>query len=100
MRSDFIREHQLDAMRIAGKKVGAGRGHGIDVVNPFTSKSIGSVPKATLEEVRSAFALKPKKYTSSKANAGNCSSTPRVLRLKIAQTSKQIVSKANGCCGM
>jgi len=56
MRSDFIRDLRLDAMRIAGERVGAGRERAIDVFNPFTNEKIGSVPKATLEEVRSAFA--------------------------------------------
>ena len=46
-------------MRIAGEKVGAGRSgeRAIDVFNPYTLKRIGSVPKATVEEVRQAFAI-------------------------------------------
>src|SRR4051812_17216733 len=55
MRSDFIRDHHLDAMRIAGERVGAGRERCIDVFNPFTNAKLGSVPKATLEEVKQAF---------------------------------------------
>lgn len=57
MRSEFIRDHALDQMRIAGRKVGAGRGgdRAIQVFNPFTEACIGTVPKATLEEVRDAF---------------------------------------------
>jgi putative phosphonoacetaldehyde dehydrogenase len=51
----FIRDHHLDAMRIAGRQVGAGRDRAIEVFNPFTAERIGSVPKATLEEVREAF---------------------------------------------
>ena len=51
----FIRDHHLDAMRIAGIQVGAGRKGGIEVFNPFTAECIGTVPKATLEEVRQAF---------------------------------------------
>ncbi|RYY96677.1 MAG: phosphonoacetaldehyde dehydrogenase, partial [Comamonadaceae bacterium] len=53
--ASFIRDHQLDAMRIAGRKVGAGRDRAIGVINPFTGERIGAVPKATLEEVREAF---------------------------------------------
>ncbi|MES3001278.1 MAG: phosphonoacetaldehyde dehydrogenase [Pseudomonadota bacterium] len=53
--AQFIRDHQLGAMRIGGAKVGAGRERAIDVFNPFTSERIGTVPKATLEEVRQAF---------------------------------------------
>jgi len=53
----FIRDHHLDVMRIAGRQVGAGRDgeRAIQVSNPFTGATIGSVPKATLEEVRGAF---------------------------------------------
>ena len=54
--SDFIRDHHLDAMRIAGERVGAGRERGIAVFNPFTNEKLGSVPKATLDEVKQAFA--------------------------------------------
>jgi putative phosphonoacetaldehyde dehydrogenase len=52
----FIRDNELDAMRLAGRKVGAGRDRRIEVTNPYTGAVIGSVPKATLEEVKEAFA--------------------------------------------
>ena len=52
----FIEDHGLNAMRIAGRKVGAGRERCIDVFNPYTGERIGGVPKATLDEVREAFA--------------------------------------------
>jgi putative phosphonoacetaldehyde dehydrogenase len=53
----FILDHQLDAMRLAGHKVGAGRSaeRSIAVFNPYTEQQIGRVPKATLEEVRETF---------------------------------------------
>ena len=56
--SAYIRDHHLNAMRIAGRKVGADRTgeRVIPVFNPFTDKQIGSVPKATLEEVKETFA--------------------------------------------
>jgi len=46
-------------MRLAGEKVGMDRGGDrcIRVHNPFTNEHIGSVPKATLAEVRQAFAV-------------------------------------------
>jgi putative phosphonoacetaldehyde dehydrogenase len=48
-----------EAMRIAGEKIGAGRGRErtIEVFNPYTRERVGSVPKATLDEVRRAFAI-------------------------------------------
>jgi putative phosphonoacetaldehyde dehydrogenase len=53
----YITDHQLDAMRLAGRKVGAGRSaeRSIAVFNPYTEQQIGSVPKATLDEVRDTF---------------------------------------------
>ena len=51
----FIRDHQLDAMRLAGRKVGAGRDRCIEVFNPYSEELLGTIPKATLEEVRRAY---------------------------------------------
>lgn len=61
MRSDmaaYIKDHHLNSMRLAGQKVGAGRSgeRAIEVFNPYTGQLVGTVPKATLEEVRSTFA--------------------------------------------
>ena len=48
-----------EQMRIAGEKVGGERSgeRTIEVFNPYTNQRIGSVPKATVEEVRRAFAI-------------------------------------------
>jgi putative phosphonoacetaldehyde dehydrogenase len=48
-----------ESMRIAGEKVGGGRGGAgrIDVFNPYNGKLVGSVPKATVDEVRRAFEI-------------------------------------------
>ena len=54
--ADFIRENELDAMRVGGQIVGAGRERHIAVFNPYTPERLGQVPKATLEEVRHAYA--------------------------------------------
>jgi len=44
-----------ELLRIAGEKV-AGEGH-IDVRNPFTLELVGTVPKATLRQVRETFEI-------------------------------------------
>ncbi|MEP7156714.1 MAG: phosphonoacetaldehyde dehydrogenase [Betaproteobacteria bacterium] len=46
-----------EGMRIAGKNIGSERqgDRCIAVSNPFTGQQIGSIPKATIEEVRGAF---------------------------------------------
>jgi putative phosphonoacetaldehyde dehydrogenase len=58
MIQQFILDHHLNAMRLAGKKVGQDRSGDriIEVFNPYTEELIGTVPKATLEEVRQTFA--------------------------------------------
>ncbi len=54
----YIRDHQLHTMRLAGRRVGAERSGDrvIEVFNPYTGQRIGTVPKATLEEVRDTIA--------------------------------------------
>ena len=42
-------------MRIAGKEVGGARI--IEVRNPYTKALVGTVPKATVDDVRGAFAV-------------------------------------------
>ncbi len=58
MIEQFIRDQHLDQMRVAGRKLGGGRAaeRRIEVSNPYSGTIIGSVPKASLEEVREAFA--------------------------------------------
>ena len=48
-----------EAMRLAGERIGAERrGHrSIAVHNPYTGAVVGTVPKATVDEVRRAFAI-------------------------------------------
>ncbi len=48
-------EFRKEAMRIGGKRVGGDRV--IDVRNPYTGAVVGTVPKATIEDVRRAFDL-------------------------------------------
>jgi putative phosphonoacetaldehyde dehydrogenase len=50
---------RIEALRIAGEKIGADRGGDrvIVVHNPYTGQRIGTVPKATVDEVRRAFQI-------------------------------------------
>ncbi|MEO5771655.1 MAG: phosphonoacetaldehyde dehydrogenase [Burkholderiaceae bacterium] len=50
---------RVEALRIAGEKIGADRGGDrvIRVHNPFTRELVGTVPKATLDDVRRAFEI-------------------------------------------
>ena len=58
MIEQFILDNHLNAMRLGGRKIGAERAgnRAIAVFNPYTNSQIGTVPKATLEEVREAIA--------------------------------------------
>ena len=48
-----------EALRIGGEKIGAARrgDRAIEVFNPYTEQVVGSVPKASLEEVRRAISI-------------------------------------------
>ncbi|MEO6897062.1 MAG: aldehyde dehydrogenase family protein, partial [Caldimonas sp.] len=48
-------EPRHESMRIAGERVGGARR--LEVVDPFTGRAVGSVPKATVDDVRRAFAI-------------------------------------------
>ena len=48
---------RIEALRIAGEKVGAGRERTIEVRHPYSGALVGTVPKATLEEVRRCFEI-------------------------------------------
>jgi putative phosphonoacetaldehyde dehydrogenase len=55
MRSEAGVRHE--GFRLAGEVIGAGREQRIEVHNPYTGALVGSVPKATLAEVREAFRI-------------------------------------------
>ncbi len=46
-----------ESLRIAGQKLAAPDGRVIEVRNPFTRELVGTVPKASLAQVREAFAI-------------------------------------------
>jgi phosphonoacetaldehyde dehydrogenase len=93
--SDSVLNH---GMRIAGEKVGVDRTgeRCIEVFNPFTGKCIGSVPKATLEEVRQALAIahayKPRLTRFERANILN--KTAALVRERTRQIANLISAEA------
>lgn len=46
-----------EKMRIAGKKVDGDTGKTVDVINPYSGKVIGTVPRASREQVAEAFEI-------------------------------------------
>ena len=97
--ASFIRDHQLDAMRIAGKKVGAGRDRAIEVFNPATNERIGTVPKATLDEVRLAYeaahAFQPKLTRYERAAILNKAAA--IIRERLDEVSRLITAESGLC---
>jgi len=89
------------AMRIAGEKIGAERrgDRAIDVLNPYTGAVVGRVPKATVEEVRQAFAAahayRPKLSRFERANILN--KTAALVRARTAEVAG-LISAESGLC--
>ena len=92
---DSVQNH---GMRIGGATVGADRGgeRCIRVDNPFTRRCIGSVPKATLAEVRQAFAIaKAYKATLSRFERANIlNKTAALVRARSAQIAALISAES------
>lgn len=95
--TDSFKNH---GMRIAGEKVGTDRSGDrcIQVFNPYTNACIASVPKATLAEVRQAFAIahaySPKLTRFERANILN--KTAALVRERTAQIATLISAE----CGL
>ena len=98
-----VRDHDMPnrGMRIAGEIVGAERSGDrcIPVLNPFTRECIATVPKATLAEVRQAFAIahayKPRLTRFDRANILN--KTAALVRERTAQIAA-LISAESGLC--
>ncbi len=90
-----------EALRIAGEKVGADRGgdRTLEVVNPYTEQVIGSVPKATLEEVKRAISIahgyKPRLTRYERSNILNQAAA---LVRKRTTAIAQLISAESGLC--
>jgi phosphonoacetaldehyde dehydrogenase len=90
-----------EALRIAGEKIGADRGGDrcIVVRNPFSRDVVGSVPKATLAEVRRAFevghAFRPRLSRFERANILN--RTAALVRERTAEIAALITAESGLC---
>jgi phosphonoacetaldehyde dehydrogenase len=92
---------RTEALRIAGEKIGADRGGDrcIVVRNPFSRDVVGSVPKATLAEVRRAFeiahAFRPRLSRFERANILN--RTAALVRERTAEIAALITAESGLC---
>jgi acyl-CoA reductase-like NAD-dependent aldehyde dehydrogenase len=88
-------------MRIAGEKIGAERrgDRAIDVLNPNSGAVVGRVPKASVEEVRQAFAAahayRPKLSRFQRADILN--RTAGLVRARTAEVAA-LISAESGLC--
>ena len=86
-----------ESLRIAGEKV-SGERH-IEVRNPFTRELVGTVPKATLAQVREAFAAahayKPTLTRFERANILNKAAA--IVRTRTAQIAALITAECGLC---
>jgi putative phosphonoacetaldehyde dehydrogenase len=84
-------------MRIAGEQVGGTRT--IDVHNPYTGAVIGTVPKATVDDIRRAFAIaKSYKPTLSRHDRFRIlHRTAEIIRLRIGEISDLITAECGIC---
>jgi putative phosphonoacetaldehyde dehydrogenase len=91
------RELRREAMRIGGDSVH--RDRVIDVFNPYTEQLIGTVPKATLEDVRRAFtiakAYKPKLTRYERAAILNKAAA--IIRSRLDEFSDLITAECGLC---
>ena len=87
----------IESLRIAGEKVAAQR-H-IEVRNPYTRELVGTVPKATLEQVRQAFAAaqayRPKLTRFERAHILNQAAA--IVRERTAQIAALITAESGLC---
>ena len=92
---------KVEALRIAGERVGADRGNGrvIEVLNPYTEQVIGTVPKASLEEVQRAIsiahAFKPRLTRYERSNILNKAAA---LVRERTPAIAQLISAESGLC--
>jgi phosphonoacetaldehyde dehydrogenase len=97
----FVREHGLDRMRIGGGRIGAGRDGDrvIPVANPYTGERIGTVPKATLEEVRQAFAIAQgyRPRLSRAERAGILQRAAAIVRDRLGEVARLITAESVLC---
>jgi len=97
----YIRDHHLNAMRIAGKRVGGDRDgdRAIQVFNPFTNECIATVPKATLEEVRQTYAIAHayKSTLTRYERASILNRAAEIFRKRIDEVANLITAEAGLC---
>ncbi len=86
-----------ESMRIAGERVGSTRT--IEVTNPYTNTLVGTVPKASVDDVRRAIAIarayKPKLTRYERYDI--CRRTTEILRSRAEQISDLITAECGIC---
>ncbi|MDQ2927854.1 MAG: phosphonoacetaldehyde dehydrogenase [Pseudomonadota bacterium] len=91
------RELHREAMRIGGERVH--RDRVIEVFNPYTEKLIGTVPKATLEDVRRAFSI-AKAYKSKLTRSDRAAILDKAAAIVRSRTEEfaNLITAESGLC--
>ena len=85
-------------MRIAGEAVGGDRT--IEVRNPYTGALVGTVPKATVDDVRRAFAIArgvPARSSRATSAPRSCTGPPTLIRAR-ADAISDLITAESGLC--
>jgi aldehyde dehydrogenase (NAD+) len=86
-----------ESMRIAGERVRGSRT--LDVLNPYTDEVVGTVPRASVDEVRRAFAIarayKPRLSRYERFEI--CRKASEIIRARAAQLSDLITAECGIC---
>ena len=92
------RAYLCESMRIDGQRVDSGHGR-IEVFNPFSGEPVGSVPKASLSDIRRAFEVasryKPKLSRADRAGILNRAADLVVER---SEAISQLITLESGLC--
>ncbi len=86
-----------ESMRIEGKRVPAARA--IEVINPYTGKVIGTVPKASVEDVQRAFAFaKAYRCKLSRFERANILKTAAAIIRDRLEEASDLITLESGLC--
>ena len=86
-----------ESMRIAGERVGSARS--LEVLNPFTGEVVGTVPRASVDDIRRAFAIarayKPRLTRYERYEV--CRRAAELIRARTAALSDLITAECGIC---
>ncbi|HSU42828.1 MAG TPA: phosphonoacetaldehyde dehydrogenase [Casimicrobiaceae bacterium] len=91
------RDYRQESMRIAGERVGSDRA--LDVHNPYNGEIVGTVPRASVDDIRRAFAVaRAYKPTLTRYERSEiCRKTAEIIAARAAELSDLITAECGIC---